>query len=93
MLFTSVLTKSSSRSFINTGAFIRGNGLLATNMPKVNLMSSDEDSDILWQPRVERSWQRKMKAHYVNETLFVHGLYSPSHFSHWLYNGMTPLYR
>ncbi|KAF9303902.1 hypothetical protein BGZ74_002821 [Mortierella antarctica] len=74
------------------GAFIRGNGLLATNMPKVNLMSSDEDSDILWQPRVERSWQRKMKAHYVNETLFVHGLYSPSHFSHWLYNGMTPLY-
>ncbi|KAG0093265.1 hypothetical protein BGZ92_006574 [Podila epicladia] len=33
-----------------------------------------------------------MKAHYVNETLFVHGLYAPSHFSHWLYNGMTPLY-
>ncbi|KAG0035620.1 hypothetical protein BGZ82_005205 [Podila clonocystis] len=73
-------------------AFIRSNGLLAKNMPKVNLMSSDESSDILWQPRVEWSWQRQMKAHYVNETLFVHGLYSPSHFSHWLYNGMTPLY-
>ncbi|KAF9217687.1 hypothetical protein BGZ59_001115 [Podila verticillata] len=72
-------------------AFIRGN-LLTKNVPEVNLMSSDELSDSYWQPRVELSWQRTMKAHYVNETIFIHGLYSPYHFSHWLYNGMMPLY-
>ncbi|KAG0356418.1 hypothetical protein BGX24_006429, partial [Mortierella sp. AD032] len=33
-----------------------------------------------------------MRAHYVDETLFVHGIFWPNHFSHWLYNGMLPLY-
>ncbi|KAG0366295.1 hypothetical protein BC939DRAFT_5868 [Gamsiella multidivaricata] len=75
------------------GAFIRGSGgYRLENMPKVNLLSSDTQSDVYWQPRVERIWSKTMKAHYVNDTLFVHGLYSPFHFSHWLYNGMMPLY-
>ncbi|KAF9941267.1 hypothetical protein BGZ67_005502 [Mortierella alpina] len=75
------------------GAFIRSNGLWSRkNMPKVNLMSSDEESDDFWQPRLERSWRKVIHAHFVNETVFVHGLYSPFHFSHWLYNGMIPLY-
>ncbi|CAO3568672.1 unnamed protein product [Mortierella alpina] len=75
------------------GAFIRSSGLGAReNVPKVNLMSSDEESDVFWQPRLQRSWRRVIRAHFVNETLFVHGLYSPFHFSHWLYNGMIPLY-
>ncbi|KAF9099679.1 hypothetical protein BGX27_000540 [Mortierella sp. AM989] len=75
------------------GAFIRGHGgIHMENMPKVNLLSSDEDSDVFWQPRVERIWSKTIKAHYVNETVFVHGLYAPYHFSHWLYNGMMPLY-
>ncbi|KAF9391916.1 hypothetical protein CPB97_005043 [Podila verticillata] len=74
------------------GAFIRSNGILSKNLPKVNLMSADIGADVYWQPRVERSWRSMMKAHYVNETLFIHGLYSPYHFSHWLYNGMMPLY-
>ncbi|KAF8936068.1 hypothetical protein BGZ58_004629 [Dissophora ornata] len=75
------------------GAFIRNSGrFLYRNLPKVNLMSSDEDSDVFWEPRVEQSRSKMMNAHYVDETLFVHGLYSPFHFSHWLYNGMMPLY-
>ncbi|KAF8946951.1 hypothetical protein BGZ47_010862 [Haplosporangium gracile] len=75
------------------GAFIRSNGLLPRkNLPKVNLMSSDEDSDFFWQPRLQRSWRKVIRVHYVDETVFVHGLYSPLHFTHWLYNGMIPLY-
>ncbi|KAG9066413.1 hypothetical protein KI688_001639 [Linnemannia hyalina] len=75
------------------GAFIRSNGILPRkNLPKVNLMSSDTDSDLFWQPRLQRSWRKVIRAHYVDETVFVHGLYSPHHFSHWLYNGMIPLY-
>lgn len=60
---------------------------------QVNLMSSDEESDDLWQPRLERSWRKVIHAHFVNETVFEHGLYWPFHFSHWPYNGMIPLYR
>ncbi|KAG0284552.1 hypothetical protein BGZ96_011079 [Linnemannia gamsii] len=74
-------------------AFIRSNGLWSRkDVPEVNLMSADEDSDSFWQPKLQRSWRKVTRAHYVNETVFVHGLYSPFHFSHWLYNGMIPLY-
>lgn len=62
-------------------------------MPDVNLMSVDVVSDRFWKPRVERTLRKTMKAHYVDETLFVHGTYSPGHFSHWLYNTMLPLHR
>ncbi|KAI1321228.1 hypothetical protein EDD11_007794 [Mortierella claussenii] len=73
------------------GAFIRNNGLWPRkNVPKVNLMSADED--LFWQPRLQRSWRKVILAHFVNETIFVHELFSPFHFSHWLYNGMMPLY-
>ncbi|KAF9914349.1 hypothetical protein BX616_008476 [Lobosporangium transversale] len=54
------------------GAFIRSTSSFAENMPKVNLMSSDQTSDVFWQPRVERAWRKFIRAHYVNETLFVH---------------------
>ncbi|KAF8937994.1 hypothetical protein BGZ47_008761 [Haplosporangium gracile] len=74
------------------GAFIRSNSLNLGSMPEVNLMSADSAADIYWKPRVERAESKVMKAHYVNETLFVHAIYSPGHFSHWLYNGMLPLY-
>ncbi|KAF9914604.1 hypothetical protein BX616_007937 [Lobosporangium transversale] len=90
------ITKNNRRSrqcvVQNLCAFIRKNGIFRKNLPEVNLMSSDEESDVYWQPRLERSWRKTIRAHYVNETLFVHGLYSPYHFSHWLYNGMMPLY-
>ncbi|GJJ76129.1 hypothetical protein EMPS_08488 [Entomortierella parvispora] len=77
------------------GGFIRKEGYFRKNVPKVNLMASDEESDQMWQPRMERlSWfgSKTIKAHFVNDTVFVHSFYSHFHFSHWLYNGMTPLY-
>ncbi|KAF9920555.1 hypothetical protein FBU30_009605, partial [Linnemannia zychae] len=74
-------------------AFILQHGSRPTeNVPKVNLMSSDPSSDVYWQPRVEKTWSKSIQAHYIDETLFVYGLYAPYHFSHWLYNGMMPLY-
>ena len=81
---------------LDPGGFIRKDGIFRKNVPKVNLMSSDEESDQIWQPRMERSsWfgGKTVKAHYVNDTVFVHSFYSPYHFSHWLFNGMAPLYR
>ncbi|KAF9422280.1 hypothetical protein BGZ76_003815 [Entomortierella beljakovae] len=74
------------------GGFILSSGYSQKNVPEVNLMSSVGYSDVYWQPRVERTWGSKMKAHYVDDTVFVHSLFSPFHFSHWLYNGMMPLY-
>ncbi|KAF9127296.1 hypothetical protein BG015_004559 [Linnemannia schmuckeri] len=74
------------------GAFIRSSSWNLSPMPEVNLMSVNSASDIYWKPRVERARSKVMKAHYVDETLFVHGIFSPGHFSHWLYNGMLPLY-
>jgi hypothetical protein len=63
-------------------------------MPEINLNGADPTYDSHWRPRVERSGRSKaFRAHYVDETLFVHGLIAPDHFSHWLYNGMMPLYR
>ncbi|KAG9060870.1 hypothetical protein KI688_007939 [Linnemannia hyalina] len=57
-----------------TCAFIRSNGIWPRkNLPKVNLMSADAEADVFWQPRLQRSWRNVIRAHYVNETVFVHG--------------------
>lgn len=89
-----IFFSNDSISFSVAGAFIRSNGLGSRkNMPKVNLLSAAEEADAYWQPRLQRSWRNVIQAHFVNETVFVHGLFSPFHFSHWLYNGMLPLYR
>ncbi|KAG0000797.1 hypothetical protein BGZ79_005453 [Entomortierella chlamydospora] len=53
---------------IYLGGFIRASGVLPKNLPNVNIMSSDLESDNYWRPRVERIWRKKMKAHYVDET-------------------------
>ncbi|KAG0293340.1 hypothetical protein BGZ96_002995 [Linnemannia gamsii] len=75
------------------GAFIRSNQWFPDSMPELNLNGADRTVDAYWRPRVERSGRSKaLRAHYVDETLFVHGLVAPNHFSHWLYNGMLPLY-
>ncbi|KAI8047592.1 HSF-type DNA-binding-domain-containing protein [Gilbertella persicaria] len=58
--------------------------------PRVNVMSADESSDIWFQPAHYTS--SSIKTQYINETVFVYGLYSPHHFSHMLYNGLIPLY-
>ncbi|KAG2230292.1 hypothetical protein BDF21DRAFT_423407 [Thamnidium elegans] len=57
--------------------------------PKLNLINADEDGDMWFEPkRVDRP----VKAIRMHQTLFVYGLYSPFHFSHFLYNGLIPLY-
>ncbi|CAG8605764.1 1672_t:CDS:2 [Paraglomus brasilianum] len=55
-----------------------------------NVMNADESADGLWKPEVKSSYPWKVQ--YINETLFVYGLYSPFHFSHWMFNGLLPLY-
>ncbi|KAJ2961247.1 hypothetical protein NQZ79_g3485 [Umbelopsis isabellina] len=57
--------------------------------PSINLINADQDSDIWFTPKVVSGYSNPQ---FVNETLFVYGLYSPFHFSHFLYNGLMPLY-
>lgn len=59
--------------------------------PKINMMNVGEGAgEIIWfQPKHK---QRPRNAQLMNETLFVYGLYSPFHFSHFLYNGLMPLF-
>lgn len=60
--------------------------------PFVNIMAYDSQSDIYWSPRV---FSRSPSSYYgfINETVFVYGMYSPYHLSHWLFNGLMPLWR
>ncbi|CAG8750738.1 7373_t:CDS:2, partial [Gigaspora margarita] len=55
-----------------------------------NVMNSDEASDFFWKPAVRSSHPEKVQ--YINDTVFVYGLYAPFHFSHWMFNGLLPLY-
>ncbi|KAG0361737.1 hypothetical protein BG005_007443 [Podila minutissima] len=71
------------------GAFILSSGD-NKNLPKINMISADKTADTYWQPRV-KSVRGGIKAHYVDEVLFVRGLYSPFHLSHYLYNSVLPL--
>jgi hypothetical protein len=57
--------------------------------PTINLMSADYDEDVWFQPK---QVTHAVNAVHVNETLFVYVLYFPFHFSHFLYNGLIPLY-
>ncbi|KAF9971147.1 hypothetical protein BGZ73_005942 [Actinomortierella ambigua] len=58
--------------------------------PPINLIAADRASDKYFQPR-RVSPKKSFKAHFINETLFVYGHYSPAQFTHWLYNGVMPL--
>ncbi|KAI8886055.1 hypothetical protein K501DRAFT_283966 [Backusella circina FSU 941] len=52
-------------------------------------MSADYDEDVWFQPK---QVNHPVNAVHVNETIFVYALYFPFHFSHFLYNGLLPLY-
>ncbi|KAF9167105.1 hypothetical protein DFQ26_005846 [Actinomortierella ambigua] len=58
--------------------------------PPINLIAADKTSDKYFQPR-RVSPKKSLQAHFINETLFVYGHYSPAQFTHWLYNGVMPL--
>lgn len=53
------------------------------------MINADQDADMWFQPK---RIGHHVNAKYIDETLFVYGLYSPFHFSHYLYNGLMPLY-
>ncbi|KAF9961787.1 hypothetical protein BGZ70_008206 [Mortierella alpina] len=56
-------------------------------------MSSRESADYYWKPRFKTISPGAMSSvYYRHESLFVYGLFWPGHFSHFLYDGMLPLY-
>ncbi|CAO3617134.1 unnamed protein product [Cunninghamella blakesleeana] len=56
--------------------------------PSINMINTGEGEDMWFTPKVLS--RRRVKN--IDQTLFVYGLYSPFHFSHYLYNGLMPLY-
>ncbi|KAF9290642.1 hypothetical protein BGZ68_006496 [Mortierella alpina] len=61
--------------------------------PDINLMSSRESADYYWKPRFKKIVPEALTSvYYRHESLFVYGLFWPGHFSHFLYDGMLPLY-
>jgi hypothetical protein len=60
-------------------------------VPKINLINTGKDEDIWFSPKIINSKFLNF-GKFNNEKLFVYGLYSPYHFSHFLYNGIIPLY-
>lgn len=69
------------------GPFIIQQTSKASMPPRINMMNADEH--IWFQPKI---MSHAINAIHINETVFVYGLYSPFHFSHFLYNGLMPLY-
>ncbi|OZJ06131.1 hypothetical protein BZG36_01032 [Bifiguratus adelaidae] len=62
--------------------------------PAVNIINADPSADLWWAPKIiQHSDLPREHAVYVNETVFVYGLYSPWHFSHMLFNGLIPLWQ
>ncbi|RHZ78208.1 hypothetical protein Glove_166g212 [Diversispora epigaea] len=72
----------------------RKNGAYIVNRKDIsklaNVMNADQNIDFFWKPKVKSRYPAK--AQYINDTLFAYGLYSPVHFSHWMFNGLLPLY-
>ncbi|KAG2204523.1 hypothetical protein INT47_012582 [Mucor saturninus] len=64
--------------------------LSSSEPPQVNLINGAEEESMWFQPKHKTSRPRNIQ--FINETLFVYGLYSPFHFSHFLYNGLMPLF-
>ncbi|ORX55796.1 hypothetical protein DM01DRAFT_1335183 [Hesseltinella vesiculosa] len=62
--------------------------------PAVNLINANEDEDLWLQikafPQGSQPWLRASQ--HIKDTLYVYGLFSPFHFSHFLYNGLMPLF-
>lgn len=69
----------------STGPFI----ISAKEPPSINVINTEQEDDQWFQPKHVRG---PIYGTPRNETLFVYGLFSPYHFSHFLYNGLIPLY-
>jgi hypothetical protein len=58
--------------------------------PPINILNTQPDEDMWFTPHVKTS--SFIRGRYLDETLIVYGLYEPSHFSHYIFNGLLPLY-
>ena len=56
--------------------------------PSINMINTGSGEDMWFTPQV----LSKRRVRYIDDTLMVYGLYSPFHFSHYVYNGLLPLY-
>ncbi|KAI8061692.1 hypothetical protein BC940DRAFT_309853 [Gongronella butleri] len=57
--------------------------------PSINMINTGSDEDMWLTPAVVNTPRR---VRYIDDTLMVYGLYAPFHFSHYLYNGLLPLF-
>ncbi|KAG0337789.1 hypothetical protein BG000_004976 [Podila horticola] len=55
-------------------------------------MSAPDSSVNYWKPRFKYITDVPTPVYYRNETVFVYGVFQPGHFSHFLYDGLLPLY-
>lgn len=61
------------------------------NIPKINLINAENTDDMWFSPKIIK-YKFINFGNFIDKKLFVYGLYSPFHFSHFLYNGLIPLY-
>ena len=61
--------------------------------PDISLMSAPDSALNNWKPRFKNIAEIPTAVFYWNETVFVYGIFQPGHFSHFLYDGLLPLYR
>src|SRR6266540_3159571 len=73
-----------------TGPFIVQNSS-HPHPPPANLIAANKEVDKAWSPRVFSQFPSARYA-WVDETVFVYGLYSPYHMGHWMFNGLMPLW-
>ncbi|KAF7722874.1 hypothetical protein EC973_002635 [Apophysomyces ossiformis] len=80
----------------NSGGFIVVNNP-DTNIEElsVNLMNADEEEDHYYLPKKKaiQDMPSDVSVRFLNESVFVYGLYHPEHFAHMLFNGLMGLYR
>ncbi|KAG0346271.1 hypothetical protein BG004_002024 [Podila humilis] len=55
-------------------------------------MSAPDSGLSYWKPRFKYTTKGPMGGYYKNETVFAYGIFQPGHFSHFLYDGILPLY-
>jgi hypothetical protein len=79
---------------LSIGAFlvIPSTSPLTNKLPTIDVISSDPHGDMFWKPQIRESFPAKQHR-FVHEAIAVYGMYSPYHFTHWMYNGIVPLFR
>ncbi|KAG9292182.1 hypothetical protein G9A89_023902 [Geosiphon pyriformis] len=59
--------------------------------PVVNLIASGKEADRKWSPHIFAQFPSRRYS-FIDEKVFVYGLFSPYDFGHWMFNGLLPLW-